>query len=186
MIRLLIAVIMVLGTNLMGTPAEAGKLVMRCGGLPTQACLAAAAALERAPYVGPVRPAQEPMACARVVSRTAVPVVWVAGNEHTYDKDAPVITKTGIVHTETFSLNRNWTVTESCIPRRLLNNVSELTLCTGLHDDGFHWELADHELRNMKRTGHFDSYVPFLSDRQRNSLSKQRVEAAYRARYHTR
>lgn len=156
-----------------------------CRGLSTEACEAAKKNLNRAPYQGPVRPANEPMACARVVSYHSVSVEWVdrGGVSKSNWYRGRLITSTGIAHTETFPLNERWVVTESCIPRRLLNNVSELTLCTGLYADGFHWNLTSSELSSMKRSGHFTSYVPFLQDRDRNRLSRGQVTAAYQVRY---
>jgi len=123
------------------------------------------------------------MACARVVSYRAVPVVWVAGTKDTYDKGAPVIADTGIVHTETFGLNNQWVVTESCIKRSFLSSVSALTLCTGTTEDDYHWSLTQKELSSMQRTGHFTSYAPFLEVADRESLSVAKVTAYYKARY---
>jgi hypothetical protein len=123
------------------------------------------------------------MACARIVSYEAVPVVWVAGTKDTYNKGAPVITDTGIVYTETFGLNDEWIVTESCIKRSLLNSVSALTLCAGTTGDDYHWSLTSRELAEMKKTGHFTSYAPFLEVSDRESLSVAKVTAYYKARY---
>lgn len=173
--------------GLLVTPAMAGVTIkVNCQGLSKTACAAAIKNLKRAPYTGPVRPATEPMACARVVSPKAQPVEWVDSSQVGQWRDGRLITSTGVVHTEPFALEQGWTVTESCIPRRLLRNVSELTLCTGLLAEGFHWKLTDAELRQMKKTGHFTSYVPFLTDSDRKTLSRQQVRAAYRARYGTR
>jgi len=170
-----------------GAEAQTQTVVMvNCSGLSRSACEIAKEQVGRAPYIGPIRPATEAMACARVVSYGPAHVVWVAGNADTYNRGAPVITQTGIVHTEQFVLNPRWTVTESCIPRRLLNGVAELTLCTGLYEDGYHWSLTAAELGQMKETGHFTSYAPFLTVRDRESLSVAAVAAAYRARYMTR
>lgn len=163
-------------------PALAGSIYVDCKGVAQTACEAMVSALKRAPYVGPIRPASEPMACARIVSYGPVPVEWVAGTSENYTT-APVITGTAVVYTEPFALNPAWTVTESCIPRRLLASIPYLTLCTGVTADSFHWSLTDYELGLMKRTGHFTSYVPFLTVRDRESLSVGKVNALYSARY---
>jgi hypothetical protein len=156
-----------------------------CAGLTRSACDAAVENIRRAPYVGPIRPATEPLACARVVSYRPVPVEWVDSARRSNWREGTLVTSTGIPYTEPFALRTDWVVTESCIPRRLLNGVSELTLCTGLDADGFHWRLTAAELDQLRRTGHFTSYVPFLRDRDRDSLSRNQVTAAYRARYGT-
>lgn len=166
--------------------AQQATITVDCAGLTRTACEAAVANIKRSPYVGPIRPATEPMACARVVSYRPVPVEWVDSARRSNWRDGTLITSTGIPYTESFVLRTDWTVTESCIPRRLLNGVSELTLCTGLDADGFHWKLTGAELDQLRRTGHFTSYVPFLRDRDRDSLSRGQVTSAYRARYLTR
>ena len=162
--------------------AEQPTITVSCANITPDACETMVAALKRAPYIGPIRPAEEPMACARVVSYGPSPVVWVNGTKDTY-RHAPVIEDTGVVYIEPFGLNRQWTVTESCIPLRLLNSVSNLTLCTGLGEDGYHWSLTSKELALMKKTGHFTSYTPFLEVSDRESLSVERVRALYSARY---
>lgn len=158
-----------------------------CSGLSRTACDAAKDNIRRAPYVGPIRPAQEPMACARVVSYGPAPVEWVDTSSVSSDRwyDGRLITSTAVVYTESFPLDPRFTVTESCIPRRLLRGVQRLTLCTGLHADAFHWPLSAAELQQMQRTGHFSSYVPFLTVRDRQRLDGGQVTAAYQVRYLT-
>ncbi len=179
-------VLAVLMTFSVPSAAQAQETVrVDCSGLSRSACEAAVANIRRAPYTGPVRPATEPMACARVVSYGPVAVEWVdTGSVSTNRwREGRLITTTGIAHAETFPLNAGWTVTESCIPRRLLNGVSELTLCTGLYEDGFHWRVHGQTLRNMQRTGHPGTFLPFLHERDTGSLSPQSLHLAYIARY---
>ena len=183
---LLVAVFVMVGLALPSPAMAQQQIRVDCSGLSRSACDAAIANLRRAPYVGPIRPASEPMACARVVSYGPVAVEWVDSSQVSQWRDGRLITSTGIAYTESFVLNQQWTVTESCIPRRLLNGVRELTLCTGIDADGFHWKLTATELRQMQQTGHFTSYVPFLGAQDRAQLSGGQVTAAYRARYLTR
>lgn len=177
------ALVATMGGFTANTPAFAGTV--DCSQLTRTACDAAIAALKRAPYRGPVRPASEPMACARVVSYGPKPVVWVdrSGLSLNHWRNGRVIADTGVVHTERFSLNGNWIVTESCIPRRLLSDVTALTLCTGLYQEGFHWNVSQSSLAGYKRIGHSGYYHPFLTHSDRGALQPRQVRGAYRARY---
>ena len=184
-----LAVVAPLVVTLAGVSAPAwaqASVTVNCAGLTRTVCDAAIANIRRAPYTGPIRPATEPMACARIISYQPVPVEWVDSARHSNWRDGTLITSTGIPYTESFTLRSDWVVTESCIPRRLLAGVTELTFCTGLDASGFDWKLTTAELDEMRRTGHFTSYVPFLRDGDRSSLSVGQVTAAYRARYMTR
>lgn len=179
----LVAGLAVMSISVTGSASAQSTVTVDCSGLVRTACDAAVANIRRAPYVGPIRPASEPMACARVISYRPVPIEWVDSSRQSNWRNGTLITSTGIPYTETFILNSGWVVTESCIPRRLLSGVGQLTLCTGLYAEGFHWNLSADELQQMQATGHFRSYVPFLEHNDRDSLSRDRVRAAYRARY---
>jgi hypothetical protein len=124
------------------------------------------------------------MACARVISYQPVPVVWVEGNAETYDQPgARIIESTGVVYHERFPLNQDLIITESCIPQHLLNGVTELTLCTGLYDDGYHWNVSANSLRGLQTSGHSGFYHPFLEHRDREAFTPAQIRGAYRARY---
>ncbi len=167
-------------------PATAGTSVrVDCVGLSKPACDAAKAAIARSPYTGPIRPANKPMACARVISYGPKPVVWVDRTgltDRTWRKGR-VIADTGVVYHEKFLLDQRLVVTESCIPRRLLRGVRALTLCTGLYEDGFHWKVHRNSLRNFQKSGHSGFYHPFLTDQDRNRFSSNQIRQAYKARY---
>jgi hypothetical protein len=172
------------GLLVMSTTQPVMAQDVSCDEISRTACQIAAAWAERAPYQGPVRPAAIPMACVRVVSYQPVPVVWVEGNAETYDDPgARVIESTGVVYHERFALDQNLIVTESCIPRHLLNGVRELTLCTGLYEEGFHWNVHANSLRGLQTTGHSGFYHPFMLERDIDAFTPAQIRAAYRARY---
>ena len=166
-----------------GFAGQAEVRSINCNGLAKVVCQAAINNAQRAPYRGPIRPANEPMACARTVSYGAKPSVWVDATHATQWRDGTEIAATAIVYTEPFPLVQGWVITESCIPRRLLHNVRKLVLCTGLYEEGFHWNLTPNELNRIKRTGHFSDYVPFLKKRDQSKVTPSQTRAAYKVRY---
>ena len=149
------------------------------------ACEEAQRAARSAPYRGPLKPATEPMACIRVVTYNHSEVIWVNGTQHNF-VNAPVIYRQGrgAGYSETFALDGRLTVVESCIPRRLLQGVSNLTVCNGdVPGSGFHWELHANSLNGLTQTGHVGTYLPLLKEADRRNLSPNDVREVYRARY---
>lgn len=149
------------------------------------ACQAARVAAAQAPYKGPLAPSQEPMACVRMVTYGHSEIIWVLGNAQNYVQ-APVLYRQGrgAGYSEPFALAPSLQVVESCIPRRLLTNVSELTICNGaVPGKGYHWQMHANSLASLKQTGHVGTYLPLVSGEHRDALPPARVRATYQARY---
>lgn len=126
-----------------------------------------------------------PMACVRYVSYEDTELLWMPADRHTYVNADPLARQIPGNVVDRFSLNPEWVVIESCVPQAWIADLSVLTHCNGANmGDGYHWQVSGQTLERLQgNMGHPGTYLPLLSEADRERFTPAQVEAAYRARY---